>query len=162
MASDQTGKLIKFLFIEGIDSSGKTTLRNNLIVKYKGFLYPLMFDRSIYTYYVFNKMDGTHFDEAIQNTYEAMKDKFDITVLYLSIPPELAFERAKQKQDHFKYTIEQLTQMDLLFHEALVKMPLPKTWILNAKFSPAEIAEEAWDSIRLMEAMVLEKDIYSG
>ena len=109
---------MKILVVEGIDCSGKTTLISEVRKRLgRGVSHPLIIDRFVYSNYVYEKMNGRDRLELGRIVYKFF-DNFPMVVVYIDIDVNLAHERMRTKEDHFKYTIEELGMMKVLFEEA--------------------------------------------
>lgn len=145
VGSFSKSNLIDFVFIEGIDCSGKTTLATNLKSKFCKKLFPLLFDRGVHSFYVFNSFHQNNNLSKIRDTYLSLVSHFPCYVVYLDINPDIAFQRMKSKLDFFKYSPDELKRLKYLFEESFKVLPFDNFLRLDAELHEDVLSDTVWN-----------------
>ena len=135
--------------IEGIDGSGKTTLIKNIREKLveRQLAHDVYIDRFVMSNRWYNVNQG------ITVNYDRLENSLvgKAIYLYLDVDSEVACRRLKEKQDHFSYSVLELSKMrDYYLRElAISKLPV---LMIQQSYDVCEVIDKI-DNHRMMLAV---------
>lgn len=140
--------MYRIVILEGIDCSGKTTVIENLRKRIGNDKpHPWFIDRGPHSSYVYEKVNGRDRGEELKTFIKKLKEDFYVTVMFLDVNPDIAYERmSKKKEENFEYPRDDLWKIRSYFIESFAAMPVDMH-IIEADCSIEEIVENIYKKL---------------
>lgn len=133
---------MQIVVLEGLDSSGKTTIIGEIKKRYGDRLHPIFIDRFVYSSYVYNRLREKEYTRHLTDIFPKFIGNFDIHIFFIDVSPSLAFERAKNKKDEYTYSVYELVEMREYFLDSFDIFQTDRLHIINGDRNLNKVVNE--------------------